>query len=242
MDALLSEVVKALLSRLPVSLLLILLAALSVEAVARKRTSTTQLDRLRRGLATFSRIRSAVVVTFAVLIVLATMGVAYGRHSGLLPYLTVEGRLRASPARDLSNALVIALRKDPAVAENHSRVAPSGYFSFDNLYRDVYRFLAFEVRNDSLMMSAFGRNLRSRDSSLREYDYPLESRRLVPLATLQFDTAQHRLEDEALIQLQGLLDLKQAWSHHVSKSKRINPHRHVRARRVGALVDSGNSR
>ena len=38
------------------------------------------------------------------------------------------------------------------------------------------------------------------------------------------------------------LDLKQAWSHHVSKSKRINPHRHVRARRVGALVDSGNSR
>ena len=39
-----------------------------------------------------------------------------------------------------------------------------------------------------------------------------------------------------------LLGLKQAWSHHVSKSKRINPHRHVRARRVGALVDSGNSR
>ena len=38
------------------------------------------------------------------------------------------------------------------------------------------------------------------------------------------------------------LILKQAWSHHVSKSKRINPHRHVRARRVGALVDSGNSR
>ena len=38
------------------------------------------------------------------------------------------------------------------------------------------------------------------------------------------------------------LALKQAWSHHVSKSKRINPHRHVRARRVGALVDSGNSR
>ena len=38
------------------------------------------------------------------------------------------------------------------------------------------------------------------------------------------------------------LVLKQAWSHHVSKSKRINPHRHVRARRVGALVDSGNSR
>ena len=46
-----------------------------------------------------------------------------------------------------------------------------------------------------------------------------------------------RPDDRTLV-----LALKQAWSHHVSKSKRINPHRHVRARRVGALVDSGNSR
>ncbi len=122
------------------------------------------------------------------------------------PYRTIEGRLDNEELRDLSDVLVLALRAGSAVAGAYAEVDPDGYFSFNGLYRDRYLLVAFELVDDerTILMSEFGRDLRSEGDELRAYRYPQSSGNLIELGTLRFDTGRHELDVRARQQVQQM--------------------------------------
>lgn len=207
MDTVLIEVLKQIIERMPtVALIGLAIVLVSVSAARRLAVAKVPLN-VARTIALVNEFRFSILVLAFTLTAVVIAGVSWARHAGYLPYITFEGHVDASNPEDLRGARCLAFRGNATVAEATARVDQSGYFSFDALYNDKYRFLLVNEVSDQtsvMLMSEFNRDLRAPDGNLRDYKFPLKRLRLHHLATLKFNTAEYEVDEAALVQLRAL--------------------------------------
>lgn len=133
----------------------------------------------------------AIVGVFMVLLAASYAGAEYAKDNGFVGYLTLEFQFEGAEDGTFGGVLVQAYRGDATTPQAVARVDQTGYFTFNDLYRDLYRFVAIRLTEDATEaeLSSFSRNLRADEHELRQLPiFPATRRAARRLQTVHFDS------------------------------------------------------